>query len=1200
MSIQPETMLPAAEGVADLKVYLLGPPKVLWGGDLLTVPRRQTRALLYRLAAHLQPVSRQRLCFLFWPNVPESSARRNLTHLLTHLRRALPDPEILQTSEDFVALDPRRVWSDTASFERWRVALPREPQPLREVEDLEALQRAVELYGGPFLADFSLPANPEFEMWAAQERRSWERIYLEALEALLEGWTARGEYDAAIACARRYLETDELAEDVHRRLMALYAAVGDRGAALRQFERCVAVLERELGVSPLPETRAIYQEILDGHPPPLQRPVVSPAWTTLPSLEVPLMGRDEAWQLLEQAYARARAGHGGVVLISGEAGIGKSRLMQDFATRLQGQALVLVGTGHFGARTTPYQPLVEALRPVLSDGKRGRGDGGSSSASIPSLLHTVSPVWLAEASRLLPELQERIPDLPRLLPSEPEEARPRLFEALCRIVLGLADGPRPVLLCLDDLHWADSATLDWLAYLACRIHGRRLLILGAYRCEEADALGGLRHSLARAGRLSELGLTGLDAETVLRLLRHLVGPIPGDEALARRLQQATGGNPFYLLETVRALLEANQPLADLTHLENFPLSDPVRQALEARLSHLSPRARQILEAGAILGTSFDFDLVRLTAGRGELETLDGLDELVARQLLVEEASGYRFQHDLTRRAVEVGLSPVRRQLLHRRAGRAWEQLRPDAAATLAYHFDAGGEVAKALRYYAQAAQQATELFAWQEAEEYQSRALALLHQLDPACSDPTCLAQRGRMLADRAHLRFLQGRLADRDADLAEMAALAEESGDDGLRLQALIHRARYLNLDGRYEEAIATAEEGIALAERMDDASARSCLLAQLGFAHYFRGEYQAAMEPLLAALALEPADPAARGEVLSVLSYAYYLIADYERSLDYRRQALSIRSELGLLARVAEDLTDMGILHTRLNRLPEAEQYLTRALSLAREIGSQPAESYALNNLGNLHYLRGDYPAALACYADSLGLQRATGSRRGEASALGNSGMVLLAMGDYAAAESFIRQSLAIQEEIGYKSGLVEGLAHLAQALIGQGRFEEARAAVERSLEMAREIGDRYGQVTALNVLAGWHLEREEPAEALRWAEEAVRIAGEAGLVHGRILGLAALGLARLMTGDAGAALACTAQAVALLQEQGCIEGPEERVYLAHSRVLAALGRRQEACMALSRARAEVWSKAAHITDPVQRRRYLRSWRSRALSRL
>jgi len=447
MASQLENRHSAEFAAADLRIYLLGPPNVEWASRPLSIPRRQARALLYRLAARLRPVPREHLCFLFWPDASESTARRHLSHLLTHLRRALPDPEVLLDSDDQVGLDPQRVWSDTTAFEQLCTVDP---------------------YRGPFLAGFSLPDSPEFEVWATQERYAWERLYLEALAATIEERAARGEHDAAIACALRYLETDDLAEDVHRRLIELYAAAGDRNAALRQFERCAVILERELGVSPLPQTRAVYQAILEDQPPP--RPAARPAWMTLPGLEVPLVGREQVVRRLEQAYARVQASRGGVVLISGEAGIGKSRLMQEFATHLEDRTLVLVGAGHPEAQTIPYQPIVQALRAVLSRGAEeprsgGAGEQGSGGelSSAPLHLRTPAQIWLSEASRLLPELRAMYPDLPPPLPAEPDEARSRLFEALCQTVLGLASSslllflrsaqdfgsPAPLLLCLD-------------------------------------------------------------------------------------------------------------------------------------------------------------------------------------------------------------------------------------------------------------------------------------------------------------------------------------------------------------------------------------------------------------------------------------------------------------------------------------------------------------------------------------------------------------------------------------------------------------------------------------------------------------------------------------------------------------------------------------------------------------------------------
>ncbi|MFQ3662891.1 MAG: BTAD domain-containing putative transcriptional regulator [Chloroflexaceae bacterium] len=260
-----------------LQVSLLGPPEVRWADQHLSIPRRQARALLYRLGARLQPVPREQVCFLFWPDIPESVAHRHLSHLLTHLRRGLPFPELLLVTEDHVALDASQVWSDVAAFERLCAnltpihlhslpALPLEEEEGGGGARSEVLQHAIALYRGPFLAGFSLPESVEFETWAGQERRACEELYLKALAALIEECATRGEYDDAITYARRYLDANDLAENVHRRLIELYAATGNRAAALRQFEHCMTVMERELGVSPLPETRAAYQTALEGRP----------------------------------------------------------------------------------------------------------------------------------------------------------------------------------------------------------------------------------------------------------------------------------------------------------------------------------------------------------------------------------------------------------------------------------------------------------------------------------------------------------------------------------------------------------------------------------------------------------------------------------------------------------------------------------------------------------------------------------------------------------------------------------------------------------------------------------------------------------------------------------------------------------------------------------------------------------------------
>ena len=303
-----------------LQIAVLGPPIVAWAGVTLPIPRRQARALLYRLAVPLAPVPRTQLCYLFWPDVPDATARRNLTHLLTLLRRALPQPDMLVAEGETVGLHRRQAWSDADAFAR----LTRTADALARPA---ALVEALDLCRGPLLDGFALPDCPEFESWLDLERSAWERRFDDALAAVVETHTVAGDYAAAIAAAERYLRRDALAEEMHRRLIALHAAAGNRTAALRQFEQCAIVLERELGVAPLPETRAVYESVRDGSS-PLSPPAALARQTMgttggMPIPPTPLIGRAT---VLEEVTALLRNPVLRLLTCSGPGGTGKTRL----------------------------------------------------------------------------------------------------------------------------------------------------------------------------------------------------------------------------------------------------------------------------------------------------------------------------------------------------------------------------------------------------------------------------------------------------------------------------------------------------------------------------------------------------------------------------------------------------------------------------------------------------------------------------------------------------------------------------------------------------------------------------------------------------------------------------------------------------------------------------------------------------------
>jgi DNA-binding SARP family transcriptional activator len=648
----------AADGET-LQLALLGPPIVTWGGAALKIGRRQVRALLFRLAAVGRPVAREQLSFLFWPDVPELAARRSLTTLLGHLQRALPPAIPLVFDSDSAALDMRNVAVDTLAFDRILTGESSRPRA-------GSLAQAASLHRGPFLDGFSLPGCPEFEAWVTLERQVWERRRLAALAALLEAHAEAGDYGAAISTGLVYLRADEFAEAIHRRLIELHCLIGDRPAALRQYKWCAGVLAAELGVKPSPETEAAYRRALrDGKTlvtqpaaPPVLGPLADAA--SLPALP----GRAAALRRLDDAWRAAANGHGRVVAVSGHFGSGKSRLLDAFVEHLAAcgttrrPLLLLRGAGHADARDTPYGALVEALRPAIASGL--------------SLTH-LTECCLAEVARVLPEVTCLYAGVPQPAVVGPAEARTRLFEALYRLLRALIPPTGAGLLCLDDLHEADEVTLDWLAYLGRQLDGMRLLVVVAYASEEGGRLGKLRQGLARARVLEEFPLAPLDEAAIVAVLESLGWPRVRGLVAAPSLRRLSGGNPLLLMETLRAL--DNDRAADRRIPEDFTAltwPESLSQAVRMIVERASLTARQTLDAAAALSEPFALAAVQQAGGQSALAVQDGLDELVARGLLVATEAGYCFAQAVVRLAVGREISASRRHLLAQRSAAASE------------------------------------------------------------------------------------------------------------------------------------------------------------------------------------------------------------------------------------------------------------------------------------------------------------------------------------------------------------------------------------------------------------------------------------------------------------------------------------------------------------------------------------------------
>jgi predicted ATPase/DNA-binding SARP family transcriptional activator len=943
-----------------LQIYLFGPPVIQWVGQDLPIPRRQVRALLYRLAAEYRPLSRGYLANFFWEDQPESTARRNLSRLLVYLARQLPDPTILQTGESRIGLDPGRTWVDTGAYEglweSWKLR--------RGCQDLQA---AVTLYRGPFLEDFNLPGNSEYDRWSSQEVEYWEQRYLKTLRMLINECAAQWDTAQAIEYARQYLQHNELAEEIHCQLIELYSAQGERSAALRQYEQCSITLERELGVGPMPETVAAYQAALDQKFTAAELPAGSPDWSILPGISAPLIGRQEVMERLNQSLRNAQAGQGKVLLLRGEPGIGKSRLMQEFTNRLRGRTRVISGSASPESSEMPYQVLIEALRPHLS---------------TPEIYSNVPSSWLAEAARLLPELADLVHQPQVAIPMESGATRARIFEALCRVLFCLCEGGYTVVLCLDDLQWADATTLDYLAYLGRRLRGKRLLILGSYRSQESACLSELRQILAHQAELTELALPGLDDEETWQLVCSLGAEISADKDLAQRLQQATGGNPFFILETLRALQETAKQPGWFANLESFPIPDTVRQVVHSRLEALHPGARQVLEAGAVLGAAFDCETLLMTAGRGEMEVLDGLDELIARQFLLESAAGYHFCHAIVRETVYADLGVWRRHRLHRRAALAQEKLQRSDASALAWHFEQAGEPGKAAAYSLKAGQAARQIFAHLEARACFERALALLESEGQGLTDPKALAANHRLriqvLYERGWALRLLGQMQAYTEDLAEVARLAQALGDPHTLAHLHWQEAYNHRWFCRYEAARAAAGKGVLHSQTSGDPFLEAVCLRELGMAARETGDYAGAQVGLEKALEIfiRLQNTTYHIHTLSNLSTLAYRRQQFEQALELSQQALLLCDQMNLRYERRLPLGDMGVAEAGLGNFEQARFELEESLSISNEIADRTQIIFCQGHLSLILMGTGQFGEALQCLQEALELAQRIGS--------------------------------------------------------------------------------------------------------------------------------------------------------------------------------------------------------------------------------
>ena len=897
---------------------VLGPVQLCHNGNALPLRTHKALALLMMLALG-GPSPRARAAAHLWPSLNESDARRNLRRELARLRQA-GGADAVVTDGDTLAL-ASGVACDAGLFETTLSA--------------GRADAALAHWHGPVGDGLQLEDAAPFDDWLSQQRTRLAAQRRKALQAAAVACESAGDLEAALQRIEALLADDALQEAHHRTAMRLLALCGRREAALVQYDLCRKLLADELGLAPMAETEALAASLRTNALPVSGAPRASGnpmAWLR----EMPLVGRATDLARMQDAWAA-----GSTVLIEGPAGIGKTRLACDFAASQGAYALAQCRPGD---RDVPYASFTRALRGLAGETLAQAG---------------LAPWVMGELARVLPELGANSG------PITSAEERRRFFEACAAAWQALA-GESFDAVVIDDWHLADASSRQLFSFIARqRIESAQARKPTAREIfvfrPELDASAHEALSAMTSGeQVLHLRLQPLLAEQLLALVKRLSGSAD-PRRFSQRLLGATGGNPFFVAETLRhwrdmRLLSLGVDGVWQTPFDNatedyleLPLPDSVRDAVLARVHRLHGATHRLLEAAALAAEPFAAALLAGACALSEVEALAAIEEAVQAELLREHATqmgAYAFAHDLVQTALDSALAPERRRLVHRRLA-----LGAEAAALppteIARHWEAGGEPRRAVAHRIAAAEAALALYSDDDGERH----------LLAALSDQPTLAQQVQIHGQRwAMLRNRDDRPA-LDAVVAEFDRLREQAlatpGAAEVALDAAIEAAHILSLFDRSAEALARID--LCLEGPMPSKARHARALMVRTQALNNEGRIDEAMAAGKAALAVGGMTPMQEGQVLHALIYSHFLRDQPQPALAYARRSLALWQSVGARRAMARAHANIGLVLGMLDDVAAAVAELEQAYAIASELNIIDLQRWVANNLADNHLHQG-----------------------------------------------------------------------------------------------------------------------------------------------------------------------------------------------------------------------------------------------------
>ncbi len=704
-----------------LQIQLFGDPHVLWNNAPLTLSQPDARALLFYLAAQGQPAERSTLAALLWPQDAQQ-ARPRLRKTLTHLRAALPNQALILTDRQSISLDFTQVSVDyldflnlvkTIAHTPWRIP-PEMPLPASLYNLMNRLTAHYRLPG--FLADESASFSPALAAWRDAIDQSCREIALRCLDRLAEHAHAIGNLTEASTHRRMAAALEPFNATRQAQMLTTLLEAGQKQAALQHYQTLEAAYQAKNN-QPLPPQVAALRSQLFG-----STQAVRPTkftWPLRPTLTTPFVGREANLKDLRRHFIS-----GGGVVILGESGAGKTRLVQEFYNRLNPSPRLLMGVCRPMAASLPFQVWINLLRRSIQ----------------PAEWESLPVVWMRPLAHLMPELHTLRPDLPHPY-ANMEQPKSVFFEAVRQVLLTISERD-PLIVFLDDIHWADDASLGLITYLLEKgfFTGRHGFLILTARPEEYNTLINRLVSASYLNRINAIELGLLSPEEIEQLIVQVWGEKP-PRSFVYRLANEVGGNPFAILETIGAFLERpSRP--NLDEITRLPLVSSINQMIRMRLRMISPTGRDILKAAALYGGNLQVEMIAKVVAQPEETVQQAFEELEKLHFIqretTDEQSNYAFVHEKFRESLLQDIGLANNILFNRRIAEALEarlaQDGPAQSAVIAQHYESAGLFSQAFDHWVRAAGYAQTLDTPTQAIAFYQRAERLVART-PGLSD---------------------------------------------------------------------------------------------------------------------------------------------------------------------------------------------------------------------------------------------------------------------------------------------------------------------------------------------------------------------------------------------------------------------------------------------------------------------------------